>query len=99
MTRITSGDVRKVAKLCRLEIPEDDIEKYSNQLEDILEYIAQLEQIDTTNVPPTTRAVEVVNVFREDTVVSSSADIRDQILDLAPQREGEFFKVPKILSD
>ena len=99
MTRITSDDVRKVAKLCRLEIPEDDIEKYSNQLEGILEYIAQLERIDTLNVPPTNRAVEVVNVFREDTVVSSSSDIRDKILDLAPQREGEFFRVPKILSE
>ena len=99
MTRITSDDVRKVAKLCRLEIPEDDIEKYSNQLEEILEYIAQLEKVDTLNVPPTTRAVEVVNVFREDTIVSSSSDIRDKILDLAPQREGEFFRVPKILSE
>ena len=99
MTRITSDDVRKVAKLCRLEIPEDNIEKYSNQLEGILEYIAQLERIDTLNVPPTTRAVEVVNVFREDTIVSSSSDVRDQILDLAPQREGEFFRVPKILSE
>ena len=99
MTRITLDDVRKVAKLCRLEIPEDDIEKYSNQLEGILEYIAQLERIDTLNVPPTTRAVEVVNVFREDTIVSSSSDIRDKILDLAPQREGEFFRVPKILSE
>ena len=99
MTRITSDDVRKVAKLCRLEIPDDDIEKYSGQLEGILEYIAQLERIDTLNVPPTTRAVEVVNVFREDTIVSSSADVRDKILDLAPQREGEFFRVPKILSE
>ena len=99
MTRITSDDVRKVAKLCRLEIPEDDIEKYSNQLEGILEYIAQLERIDTLNVPPTTRAVEVVNVFREDTIVSSSSDVRDKILDLAPQREGQFFRVPKILSE
>ena len=99
MTRITLEDVRKVAKLCRLEIPEDDIEKYSNQLEGILEYIAQLERIDTLNVPPTTRAVEVVNAFREDTIVSSSSDVRDKILDLAPQREGEFFRVPKILSE
>ena len=99
MTRITSDDVRKVAKLCCLEIPDDDIEKYSNQLEGILEYIAQLERIDTLNVPPTTRAVEVVNVFREDTIVSSSSDVRDKILDLAPQREGEFFRVPKILSE
>ena len=99
MTRITSEDVRKVAKLCRLEIPDDDIEKYSNQLEDILEYIAQLERIDTTNVPPTTRAVEVVNVFRDDNVKTSSNDIRDQLLSLAPEREGEFYKVPKILSE
>ena len=99
MTRITSDDVRKVAKLCRLDIPEDDIEKYSNQLEGILEYIAQLERIDTLNVPPTTRAVEVVNVFREDIVDSSNSDVRDKILGLAPQREGEFFKVPKILSE
>ena len=99
MTRITSDDVRKVAKLCRLEIPDDDIEKYSNQLEGILEYIAQLERIDTLNVPPTTRAVEVVNVFREDNIVSSSSDVRDKILDQAPQREGEFFRVPKILSE
>ena len=65
MTRITSDDVRKVAKLSRLDIPDDEVEKYSNQLEDILEYIAQLERIDTKDVPPTTRAVEVVNVFRE----------------------------------
>ena len=99
MTRITSDDVRKVAKLCRLEIPDEDIEKYSNQLEGILEYIAQLEKIDTANVPPTTRAVEVVNVFREDTVVPSSIDVRDKILDLAPERDGEFFRVPKILSE
>ncbi len=99
MTRITSDDVRKVAKLSRLEIPDDDVEKYSNQLEDILEYIAQLERIDTTNVPPTTRAVEVVNVFRDDNVKTSSNDIRDQLLSLAPEREGEFYKVPKILSE
>ena len=99
MTRITSDDVRKVAKLSRLDIPDDDIEKYSNQLEGILEYIAQLEKIDTANVSPTTRAVEVTNVFREDKVVSSSSNVRDEILDLAPQREGEFFKVPKILSE
>ncbi len=99
MTRITSDDVRKVAKLCRLEIPDDDIEKYSNQLEGILEYIAQLERIDTVNVPPTTRAVEVVNVFREDTVTPTSSDVRDELLELAPQREGEFYRVPKILSE
>ena len=68
-------------------------------LEKIMEYIKQLEKIDTYDVPCTTRAIEVVNVFREDNVDSSSSHVRDKILDLAPQREGEFFRVPKILSE
>ena len=97
MSRITSDDVRKVSKLARLDIPDSDIEKYSNQLEEILEYIAQLEKIDTADVPPTTRAVEVINVLREDIV--EATNVRDQLLNLAPKREGEFYRVPKILSD
>ncbi len=99
MTRITAEDVRKVAELCRLDIPDDDLEKYSNQLENILEYIAQLERIDTEDVPPTSRAVEVVNVFRDDNVHISNDALRDKLLNLAPEREGQFYKVPKILSD
>ena len=97
MKRITPDDVRKVSKLARLDISEESIEIYSNQLEKILEHIAQLEKIDTTNVPPTTRAVEVVNVFREDFVEDSN--IREDIIKLSPQREGEFYRVPKILSE
>ncbi|WP_320677533.1 Asp-tRNA(Asn)/Glu-tRNA(Gln) amidotransferase subunit GatC [Prochlorococcus sp. MIT 1300] len=97
MTRITSADVRKVANLARLNLPEKSIDRYTGQLEKILEYIAQLEKIDTTDVEPTTRAVEVVNISREDSVTPTP--VREQILDLAPQREGDFFRVPRILSD
>ena len=68
-----------------------------NQLEKILEYIAQLEKIDTSSVPPTARAVEVVNITRPDEVINSNN--RDQILELSPHREGDFFRVPKILGD
>ena len=99
MTRITADDVRKVAFLCRLDIPDVDIEKYSDQLEEILEYIAELEKIDTEDVPPTTRAVEVVNVFRDVNVESSTTEVRDQLLELAPKRERDFYKVQKILSN
>ncbi len=97
MTRITSEDVRQVSKLARLQIPEKDLPVYASQLETILEYIAQLQRIDTKDVPPTTRAVEVVNVLRDDCV--EVCNTREQILDLAPKREGEFYKVPKILSE
>jgi aspartyl-tRNA(Asn)/glutamyl-tRNA(Gln) amidotransferase subunit C len=53
--------------------------------------------VDTEGVPPTTRAVEVVNVTRDDVVVPTA--VREQLLDEAPQREGDFFRVPKILAD
>jgi aspartyl-tRNA(Asn)/glutamyl-tRNA(Gln) amidotransferase subunit C len=97
MSRITADDVRKVAQLARLELPEAKIATYTGQLERILDYVAQLEQVDTEGVPATTRAVEVVNVTRDDQV--NPTPVREQLLDLAPQREGDFFRVPKILAD
>jgi aspartyl-tRNA(Asn)/glutamyl-tRNA(Gln) amidotransferase subunit C len=97
MSRITVEDVRKVAQLARLELPEEKIATYATQLERILDYVAHLEQVDTEGVPPTTRAVEVVNVTREDWV--DPTPVREELLDLAPQREGDFFRVPRILGD
>lgn len=97
MSKITADDVRKVAQLARLDIPEEKIATYTGQLERILDYVALLEQVDTTGVPPTTRAVEVVNTTREDLVVSTP--VREALLEQAPQREGDFFRVPKILAD
>ena len=95
MTKISSSDVRKVAQLARLELSDDQIETYTSQLEEILSYVDKLQEIDTENVPPTTRAVEVVNVMREDLVEVNTT--REDILNQAPQREGDFFRVPKIL--
>ena len=95
MTKITPEDVQKVAKLARLEINTDDLKKYSNQLEKILNYVAELEKIDTEEVIPTTRAVEVINNTRKDIVENTK--VREELLDLAPVREGDFYRVPKIL--
>ena len=96
MSRISADDVRKVAKLARLELPEDKIATYTGQLERILDYVAHLEQVDTEGVPPTTRAVEVVNVTRPDRV--EPTPVREELLNQAPQREGDFYRVPKILA-
>ena len=97
MSRISANDVRKVAQLARLDLPEHTIETFTPQLEEIIDFVAQLEEIDTTDVAPTTRAVEVVNVSREDIVTNT--DVREELLDLAPEREGDFFRVPKIMAD
>ena len=97
MSRISADDVRKVAKLARLNLPDDKIATYTGQLESILGYVSQLEQVDTTGVPETTRAVEVTNVTRQDGV--NPTPVREEILNQAPQREGDFFRVPKILGE
>ena len=62
MKRISSDEVKKVAQLARLELNESEIDQHAEQLEKILEYIKQLEKINTEDVPCTTRAIEVVNV-------------------------------------
>ena len=97
MSNITADDVRKVAHLARLDLPEDTIATYTGQLERILDYVDQLQAVDTEGVPATTRAVEVVNVTREDTV--EATEVREALLNQAPLREGDFFRVPKILAD
>lgn len=96
MSKITEDDVRKVAKLARLDLPEAKIAAYTGQLERILDYVAHLETVDTEGVAATTRAVEVVNVCREDLVTPT--DVREELLNEAPQREGDFIRVPKIVA-
>ena len=66
MTKITKEEVKKVAHLARLELNQNEIDNHAEQLEKILDYIKQLEKIDTEDVPCTTRAIEVINVFRKD---------------------------------
>ncbi|MEB3258091.1 MAG: Asp-tRNA(Asn)/Glu-tRNA(Gln) amidotransferase subunit GatC [Cyanobacteriota bacterium] len=97
MGRISPEDVRKVAELARLELPDDKIATYTTQLERILDYVAHLQQVDTEGVPETTRAVEVPNVTRADHV--EITDIREDLLELAPHREGDFYRVPRILGE
>ena len=97
MKRISSDEVKKVAKLARLELNESEIEKHAKQLEKILDYIKQLEKINTNDIACTTRAIEVVNVLRKDD--KKDYENSEEILELAPSREENFFKVPKIISE
>ncbi len=97
MKRISSNEVKKVAQLARLELNESETQKHAEQLENILSYIKQLEKIDTENIPCTTRAIEVLNVFRKDE--KKEYENSEELLNLAPSRENQFFKVPKIISE
>ena len=76
---------------------ENEIEQHAKQLEKILDYIKQLEKINTQNIPCTTIAIEVPNVFRKDE--KKDYENFEEIIDLAPARENTFFKVPKIINE
>ena len=97
MTKITQEEVKKVANLARLELNENEINDHSEQLEKILDYIKQLEKIDTDDIPCTTRAIEVMNVFRKDE--NKNSDCSEELLELGPSREDKYFKVPKIINE
>ena len=97
MTKITKDEVKKVAHLARLELNEDEINNHAEQLEKILDYIKQLGKIDTSDVESTTRAIEVINVFRKDE--KKSSDCTQELLELGPSREDQYFKVPKIINE
>jgi len=97
MSKITKEEVKKVAHLARLELNENEINNHARQLEKILEYVKQLEKIDTNDVPCTTRAIEVINVFRKDE--KKNFDCTGDLLELGPSREDTYFKVPKIISE
>ena len=84
MSKITADDVRKVAHLARLDLAEEKIATYTGQLERILDYVDQLQGVNTEGIPPTTRAVEVVNATREDKV--EPTQVREELLEQAPLR-------------
>ena len=97
MTKITREEVKKVAHLARLELNDKEINYHAEQLEKILDYIRQLEEIDTDKVASTTRAIEVINVFRKDEKIKSDCNV--ELLELGPSREDNYFKVPKIINE
>jgi aspartyl-tRNA(Asn)/glutamyl-tRNA(Gln) amidotransferase subunit C len=88
--------VHKVALLARLELTEAEEEQYARQMSSILDYFEQLSELDTENVEPTTRAIDMSNITRLDT--QSSYQNLAEIYAAAPDREEDFFKVPRIMT-
>ena len=92
---ISSGDVEYVAKLAHLHLDETEKKDMETNLGSILGYMQQLQQIDTTGVEATTHVLPLANVFRED-IVGETLDT-EKALAQAPERDGNYYKVPKIL--
>jgi aspartyl-tRNA(Asn)/glutamyl-tRNA(Gln) amidotransferase subunit C len=93
--RLTREEVLHIARLARLGLTEAEVEKLREQLSHILEHFEVLQQVDTTDVPPTAQAIDLENVMRDDEVAPSLPP--SQILANAPRREGEYFRVRAVL--
>jgi aspartyl-tRNA(Asn)/glutamyl-tRNA(Gln) amidotransferase subunit C len=95
--RISMKDVEHVARLARLELSAAEKERMRKELDGILSYIDKLRAVDTRGVEPTSHAVPLTNVMRNDTEVGSLP--QDEMLANAPDRHGELFRVPKIIEE
>jgi aspartyl-tRNA(Asn)/glutamyl-tRNA(Gln) amidotransferase subunit C len=92
---LTQEEVLHVAELARLSLGPDEVEMFTRQLNDILRYVEQLQELDTEGVTPMSHVVPVYNVLRDDEV-QPGLD-RDQALENAPAREGGAFLVPRVI--
>lgn len=93
--KIQKEEVEYVAHLARLEFGEEETEKFTLQLNDILTYIDKLNQAETAGVSPMTHAMSLVNAFREDAVIPSLSN--ESSLANAPETRGSSFRVPKVI--
>ncbi len=95
--KIDTNQVKKVAKLSRLELTDSEIEEFTGQLGAIIEYVEKMNELDTKNVEPLAHCLPISNVFREDSVKESLGT--EKVLANAPKKDEMFFIVPKILED
>jgi aspartyl-tRNA(Asn)/glutamyl-tRNA(Gln) amidotransferase subunit C len=95
--KLTKKDVEYVANLARLELSSEESKNFAAQLESILEYMDKLSRLDTSSVKPTTHTLNIKNGYRKDEVVNCPEDVREKILNNAPKKEENFFKVKKVI--
>jgi aspartyl-tRNA(Asn)/glutamyl-tRNA(Gln) amidotransferase subunit C len=93
--KISLEQVSHVAKLARLAVSQEKLRKYAGQLETILEYVAKIGEVDMSGVEPMAHALLLTNILREDEVGPSLSI--EQVLQNAPETDGRFFKVPKVI--
>ena len=93
--KITRKDVEHVAHLARLNLSDDELQTMTGQLDNILSYVDTLEELDTSDVQPTSHVFSVTNAFRED--VEKESLSQEEAVKNGPQQNGEMFQVPRII--
>lgn len=95
MTNISTSDIQHLASLSSLALADDEVDGLRQDLENIIGYIEQLGELDTAGVEPTYQVTGLENIWREDEVQSGIS--RDELLNLAPEKQNSQVKVPQVL--
>ncbi len=93
--KISLKEVSHIAHLARLELSQEELERFSVQLSNILSYMEKLNELDTSDIEPTSHVIPLKNVFREDQVFPSLS-VQDALRN-APEKSDNFFRVPRII--
>lgn len=96
MTQISRDDVLHLAQLSSLQLTDDEVDELQQDIGNILGYVEQLSELDTSGVEPTYQVTGLENIWRDD-VVDQTGVTREQLLSLAPEQQGNSVKVPKVL--
>lgn len=90
-------DVKYVANLARINLSADESKKLQRQLEDILSFFKNLQEVDTARTPPCSHVLPIKNIFREDEARDSLK--KGQVLENAPEKDKDFTIVPKVIQE
>ncbi|WKZ29386.1 MAG: Asp-tRNA(Asn)/Glu-tRNA(Gln) amidotransferase subunit GatC [Patescibacteria group bacterium] len=93
---LSREEILKIANLAHLKLAEDEIETFRAQLSSVLEYVGQLSEVDVRGIEPAAHIAGVSNVLRADEVKTTPTEVREALLNAAPEREGDAVKVKAV---
>ena len=95
---ITKEEIKKIASLSKINISDDELDSYKEQISKILEHMSTLNEVDTSNTEEFSNQLFNNNQNLREDIIKKSLN-RDKILDLAPDSDGVYFKVPKVIKE
>jgi aspartyl-tRNA(Asn)/glutamyl-tRNA(Gln) amidotransferase subunit C len=94
--KLSKDEVKHIALLARLGLSEEEIEKYSNQLSSILDYVEQLKEVDTQGVEPTAQVTGLENVMRQDVMAKCDNETMEKLIEISPEHEDNLIKTRSV---
>ncbi len=93
--QLTKEQVKKLSELCRIELTEAEVQKFQKEIGTVLDYVSELQKVDTAGIEEISQVTGLTNILREDR--ERASEIRDAIIERFPERKDDFLKIKSIL--